>query len=78
VKQYDSTIRELEAKLKGFGTENGKSGSKDVTQSKNEELEEINSNLNAQISEYNKLIKRLYDEPTKVKMFFFERELMIQ
>ncbi len=59
--------------MKGFGSENGKSASSNVSQSKNEELEEVNGNLNAQISEYNKLIKRLYDDPAKVK--FLKREV---
>jgi serine/threonine protein kinase len=63
--QSDRTIKDLEAKLKGFGSENGKSVSSNMSQSKNEELEEVNGNLNAQISEYNKLIKRLYDDPAK-------------
>jgi len=70
VRQSDVIIRDLESRLKDaqsksiVGVENGKN-SKDSKQTQNEELEEINSNLNAQISEYNKLIKRLYDDPAK-------------
>jgi len=33
------------------------------------ELQEVNDNLAAQITEYNKLIKRLYDDPLKVRFF---------
>lgn len=70
--QYGVTIKDLEYKLKEAekrsyaGTpiiENGKGNANKQTQ--NEELQEINDNLNAQISEYNKLIKRLYDDPAK-------------
>ena len=39
------------------------------------ELQEVNDNLAAQITEYNKLIKRLYDDPLKVCFFLKHKGL---
>lgn len=81
---YESRIRELEGKLlqfagvRSFGLQKviifiqaGPSHGGGNQSGKNQELEEINENLNAQISEYNKLIKRLYENGVTVSEFMW-------
>jgi len=65
-KNYEAKIRDLETKLASSSNTSSLNslGNNNPTE-KMIELKEVNENLNAQITEYNKLIKRLYDEPLK-------------
>lgn len=70
---YDSIIQDLQRKLANntvitiylnisLTFLKNSASSSDLSLAKAKEIEDINQNLSAQISEYNKLIKRLYED----------------